>query len=343
MTTDLVNQSNRQLKLKRRPENGKDAVPEDFEVVEGPVPVPGDGQLLVQTEVLSIDAALRLGLQAGDFLFRVEVGNEIPCIGVGRVVASNSPDFQTGDYISGELGVQELSVVEAAEATRCDLGRAPAPTWLGGFGVSGLTAYFGLLEPCKPQPGETVVVTGAAGAVGSVVGQIARIKGARAIGICGSDDKCRWLTQELGYDVALNYKDPAFAKNLAEATGGKIDIIFDNVGGPVFNETLRHIAMHARIVICGATSQYANDKMEGPSNYLNIGTWRGTLFGFVIWDYVDRYGEGIDQMAKWVDEGKLKLPNDIHEGEIGDFPKLLGQMFQGGNKGKMVMRLPAAR
>lgn len=343
MTSDLVNQSNRQLKLKRRPENGKDAVPDDFEVVDVAVPEPQKGQLLVQAEYLSIDAALRLGLQAGDFLFRVESGDEIPCIGVGRVVASESPKYKVGDYITGELGVQEFAIVEADEATPCNIDLAPAPTWLGGFGVSGLTAYFGLLEPCKPQPGETVVVTGAAGAVGSVVGQIARIKGARAIGICGSEEKCRWLTEELGYDQALNYKDPNFANNLAEATNGKIDIIFDNVGGPVFNETLKNLNMHARIVICGATSQYANDKMEGPSNYLNIGTWRATLFGFVVWDYAERYHEGIDQMAQWVDEGKLKLPNDIQEGEVGDFPRLLGDMFQGGNKGKMIMRLPAAR
>lgn len=333
--------ANRLLKLKRRPSG--DALPSDFEVVEAPVDQPKAGEVLVRVLYSSVDAALRLIMHdSPDFLFRVAPGDLIRSQGIGEVIESQAAGFKPGDLVLGGLGVQDYSVVSAEGLERCDPSRAPLSSWLGGFGVSGLTAYFGLLDVCKPKPGETLVVTGAAGAVGSIVGQIGRIKGARAIGLCGSDEKCRWLKETLGYDVALNYKKADFYDQLVAATPDRVHMIFDNVGGPVFDQSIRRLSMHARAAICGATSQYNSEVMQGPSNYIAFATWRSKLEGFVVYDYADRFEAARRDMTQWIKEGRLKLIDHIVDGGPGDFPKLLQGLYQGTNRGKMILRYPGA-
>lgn len=333
---------NMQLRLKSYPADGMEAMPENFEAVAGPVPVAGDGQILVEAQFFSVDAALRLILQdSKDFLWRYNLGDLIHCEGVATVVESRSDAYKPGDMVEGAIGLQELAAVDARSVTRVDTELAPPTAWLGGMGVSGLTAYFGLLDECDPKPGETVMVTGAAGAVGSIVGQLAKIRGCRTIGITSSAEKCRWLVDVLGYDVALNYRDADFAAQLEAASPDRIDVIFDNVGGDVLNIGLKRIAMRGRVLICGATSQYVHANMQGPSNYLALGTWRAKLIGYVYLDYAARFGEARRQMADWAAEGKLRFVEDVRPGGIADFPHILRDMFSGSNKGKLVMRLPA--
>ncbi|MDA0338946.1 MAG: NADP-dependent oxidoreductase, partial [Proteobacteria bacterium] len=243
----------------------------------------------------------------------------------------------------GSLGIQEYNLAPGAKLTKCDLNIAPLTSWLGGMGITGLTAYFGLLDTGAPKPGETVVVTAASGAVGMVAGQIARAKGARAVGTAGSDEKCRFLVEELGFDAAINYKSDDFYRELRAATPDRVDVIFDNVGGPLLDTIMRRLGMHARIVVCGATSQYNNAVIHGPSNYLALATMRARMEGFIIFDFEDRYEEARWEMAGWLKEGKLKLRENIVDGTIGDYPSVLHRLYEGENVGKMMMRLPAAR
>jgi hypothetical protein len=332
---------NRQLFMKRFPEGT--AGPDDFEVREGSVPEPGDGEVLVETQYLSVDAALRLIMRdSKDFLFRVQPGDLVRGTVAGRIVESRNPAFEAGDYVTGGLGVQNYSVSDGTGLSKADTSIAPLPAWLGGMGVSGLTAYFAVTEECKPKPGHTMVVNGAAGAVGSIAGQIGRILGARVIGITGSDEKCRWLTEELGYDVAINYRKGDLYERLVEAAPDRIDSIFDNVGGRILDESLKWIGMRGVVLLCGSTSQYTEEKMEGPANYIWLGTMRARMQGFVVYDYADRFDEGRDQLAQWVNEGKLVMRENVIDGDVADFPDVFRRLYEGENKGKMVIRLPAA-
>jgi hypothetical protein len=207
------------------------------------------------------------------------------------------------------------------------------------LGLTGLTAYFGLDEVGKPKPGETVVVTAASGAVGSVAGQLARIKGARAVGVCGSDEKCRWLTGELGFDAALNYRSPDFYGELKAATPDRVDVVFDNVGGPLLDTIFRRLGMHGRIIVCGATSQYNENEIYGPKNYLALATLRARMEGFIIFDYESRYAAARREMASWMKEGRLRFRENIIDGAIADYPSVLHRLYQGESIGKTVMRV----
>ena len=339
MTTNET--TNHQLLLKRIPSGV--AVPEDFEVRETKIPQPKEGEVLVQAHYLGVDAALRLIVRdSDDFLFRVKPGDIVHGSSAGRVIESNDPRFRVGDYVQGSTGVQSFAAVAGDALEKCDIGQAPLSAWLGGFGVSGLTAYFALIEECKPQPGQTVLVNGAAGAVGSIAGQLAKLAGARVIGITGSDKKCEWLTETLGYDQAINYRDGDLYAQLAAAAPERIDVIFDNVGGSILDESLRLIGMRGIVLLCGSTSQYVAEDMAGPANYIWLGTMRARLQGFVVFDYADRYAEARSRMAGWIADGRLKIPEHVHSGGIDAFPHAFQALYEGDNLGKMVVKLPAA-
>ncbi len=219
-------------------------------------------------------------------------------------------------------------------------GLAPLPTYLGTLGMPGMTAYFGLLDIGRPAEGETVVVSGAAGAVGGVVGQIAKLKGARAIGIAGGAEKCRYVVEDLGFDAAIDYKSEDVAEGLREHCPKGIDVYFDNVGGEILDAALTRLARHARVVICGAISQYnASGAMQGPSNYMSLLVNHASMTGFVVSDYGDRYAEGVREMAGWLTAGKLVSREDIAEGGLERFPETLLRLFEGGNTGKLVLRV----
>ena len=332
---------NKQLFLKQVPKG--EAGPDDFELREAPLPEPGEGEVLVESHYLGVDAALRLIMRdSKDFLFRVAPGDLVRGGIAGKVVESRHPDFEPGDYVLAGIGCQSYGTAAGAELEKVDISQAPLSAWLGGFGVSGLTAFFAIYHECKPQPHHTVVINGAAGAVGSMAGQFAKLAGARVIGIAGSDEKCDWLVNELGFDAAVNYKEGDLYEKLQEVAPNRIDIIFDNVGGKVLDESLRLIAMHGFVLLCGSTSQYVADEMAGPSQYIWLGTMRARMQGFVVFDYAEHNATARQHMAEWIKSGKLKIPEEVFEGDIGDFPVAFQQLYQGGNKGKMVVKLPAA-
>lgn len=332
---------NTRLRLARRPKG--EAVNDDFTIAREPQPQPSAGEVLVRAEYISIDPSVRTHLNAGQsYRAMVGIGDVVDVPVAGEVVASEHPGFAAGDKVTGMLGTQEYGLAQGDLLTKADLAIAPLPTWLGGLGLTGLTAYFGLDEIGKPKPGETVVVTAASGAVGSVAGQLARIKGARAVGVCGSDEKCRWLTGELGFDAALNYRSPDFYGDLKAATPDRIDVVFDNVGGPLLDTIFRRLGMRGRIIVCGATSQYNEAEIYGPKNYLALATLRARMEGFIIFDYESRYAAARREMAGWMKEGRLRFRENIIDGGIADYPSVLHRLYQGDSIGKTIMRVTPA-
>ncbi len=332
---------NEQLLLARVPDGL--TVAEDFRVQQTALPDLEDGQVLVESHYFGIDAALRLIVRDSDeFLFRVKPGDLVHGSGAGRVIESKHPAITSGSYVTGSWGVQSHAAIDGSALEPVDVNLAPLPAWLGGFGVSGLTAYFALIEECKPQPGQTVLVNGAAGAVGSMAGQIARLAGARTIGVTGSDEKCRWLTQELGYDAAINYKTENLRERFGELAPEGLDVVFDNVGGTVLDDSLPHIAMKGVVLLCGSTSQYAQEQMAGPANYIWLGTMRARLQGFVVFDYADKYAQARGRLSQWLADGRIQLPQHVVEGGIADFPAAFRGLYEGENLGKMLLKLPAA-
>ena len=317
--------------------------PDDFEVRQAPMPTAGDGEVVVEAHYLSLDAALRLIVRdSKDFLFRVEPGDLVRNSVAGQVVESNNPDWAAGDYVVAATGVQNYGISDGSDLELCDITQAPLSAWLGGFGVSGLTAYFAIFDECKPQPGQTVVVNGAAGAVGTMAGQFAKMAGARVIGIAGGPEKCKWLVDELGFDAAVDYKDGDLYEKLVEAAPDRIDFIFDNVGGSVLNESLRWIALRGKVLLCGSTSQYSEEEISGPSQYIWLGTMRASIQGYVVYDYADRFDIARKHMAQWRAEGRLSFPEHVYEGDVPDFGQAFHDLYSGRNKGKMVVKLPAA-
>jgi NADPH-dependent curcumin reductase CurA len=333
--------SNTQLRLARRPRG--EATINDFNITREPVARPGSGQVVVRAEYISIDPSVRTHLNAGQsYRAMVGIGDVVDVPVAGEVVESSHDGFAPGDKVTGMLGTQEYAVVSGEVLTKVDTSLAPLPTWLGGLGLAGLTAYFGLEEVGKPKPGETVLVTAASGAVGSVAGQLARIKGARAVGVCGSEEKCRWLTEELGFDAAVNYRSPDLYRDLKEVTPDRIDVVFDNVGGPLLDTIFRRVGMRGRIIVCGATSQYNESEIYGPKNYLALATLRARMEGFIIFDYADRYDAARREMAGWRKEGRLRFLENVVEGSIADYASVLHRLYGGENLGKMIMKLTAA-
>jgi hypothetical protein len=330
---------NHQVRLAARPVG----VPKrsDWNFTEEAVPEPAEGELAVKVSHLSLDPAMRGWMNEGKSYIRpVAIGEVMRAGGAGKVIASKHPGFRVGDDVAGSFGVQEYAISDGKGVRKVDTRFAPLTAYLGVLGMPGLTAYFGLLDIGKPKPGDTVVVSGAAGAVGSVVGQIAKIKGCRAIGIAGGADKCRYLSEKLGFDGAVDYKSEDVKAALKTHCPQGIDVYFDNVGGDILDAALARLALHARIVICGAISQYNNTTpVKGPANYLSLLVNRASMTGMVVFDYAERYGEAAREMAKWVAEGKLIGKEDVVEGGIDAFPEALLKLFKGENLGKLVLAL----
>jgi NADPH-dependent curcumin reductase CurA len=332
---------NHQYRLAARPVGlPKDT---DWELTEEAVADPGEGEVLVKVKYLSLDPAMRGWMNdARSYIAPVELGAVMRAGAAGEVIASSHPGLQPGDHVSGMLGIQEYAVVKGDSVTKVDPNLAPLPVWLNTLGMPGLTAYFGLLDIGAPQEGQTVVVSGAAGAVGGLVGQIAKIKGCRTIGIAGGPEKCRHVEEELGFDVAIDYKSENVMQALHQHCPEGIDVYFDNVGGDILDAALALLARHARVVICGAISQYnATGAMQGPSNYMSLLVNHASMTGYVIFDYLDRAAEGVREMGRWLSAGKLKSVEDIATGGVEAFPDTLLRLFRGENLGKLVLEVNA--
>lgn len=334
----MTAQINRQFQLAQRPVGA--ATRDTFAYVETPVGEPGPGQILVKNQYLSLDPAMRGWMNdAKSYIAPVAIGDVMRALGVGKVIASQHPDFKVGDEVNGALGVQDYFLGEPKGFYKVDSQRAPLPLYLSALGMTGMTAYFGFLDVGLPQTGDTVVVSGAAGAVGSVVGQIAKIKGCRVVGIAGGADKCRYLVDELGFDGAIDYKAEDVNVGLKRECPKGVNVFFDNVGGDILDAVLARLAPKARVVICGAISQYNNkEAVRGPANYLSLLVNRARMEGMVVMDYAGRFPEGFKDMAGWIAEGKLKSKEDIVEG-LETFPETLAKLFSGENFGKLVLKV----
>jgi NADPH-dependent curcumin reductase CurA len=330
---------NRQVRLAARPVGLPR--PGDWNLTDAPVGEPGEGEILVKVEYISLDPAMRGWMNEGKSYIRpVGLGEVMRAGAAGRVVASRNPRYGEGDAVTGGFGVQEYAISDGRGVQKVDTALAGLPTWLGALGMPGMTAYFGLLDVGKPEPGQTVVVSGAAGAVGSVVGQIAKIKGCRVVGIAGGAGKCRMLVEELGFDAAIDYKGEDVKAKLREHCPDGIHVYFDNVGGDILDAALARLAMRARVVICGAISQYnSTEPPRGPSNYLSLLVNRASMTGMLVLDYVERHGEAAREMARWMAEGRLKAREDVVAGGIAAFPDALLRLFRGENTGKLVLRV----
>jgi NADPH-dependent curcumin reductase CurA len=329
---------NQQFRLAARPVGM--VTREDFELVEEPAPEPDEGQALVEVQYLSLDPAMRGWMNdARSYVPPVGIGEVMRAGGVGRVVASRNPELAEGTHVSGIFGVQRYALTDGRGVSTVDPDRASLPTYLGALGMPGLTAYFGLLEVGKPREGDTVVVSGAAGAVGSLVGQIAKIKGCQVVGLAGGEEKCRMLVDELGFDAAIDYKNDDVPKALREHCPKGIDVYFDNVGGTILEACLARLAMRARVVICGAISVYnSTEPPRGPANYLSLLVNRASMTGMIVFDWADRYAEGVSQMAEWLAEGRITAREDVVEG-FETFPETLQMLFTGQNNGKLVLKV----
>ncbi|CAN7753045.1 NADP-dependent oxidoreductase [Variovorax sp. LjRoot130] len=338
--TDLSQLSNKQFVLRQRPSGlPKES---DWQQVKTTVMAPENGKVLVAVTFISVDPAMRSWMNEGkSYMEAIAIGDVMRAAGAGLVLQSDDARFSVGDAVLGAFGVQEFATMNANELTKIDISNVPATAYMGALGTPGFTAYFGLLEIGKAKFGETVLVSGAAGAVGSVVGQIAKIKGCRVVGIAGGAEKCAHLVNNLGFDAAVDYKQSDARAQLSKACPEGVDVYFDNVGGEVLDLALGRIRRGARIVVCGAVSQYNNvARGNGPRNYMSLLMNRATMEGFVIFDYEKRYPEALHALRGWLAAGWIKSYEDVLEG-IETFPTALQRMFEGGNTGKMLIKLPA--
>ncbi|MBT3479186.1 MAG: NADP-dependent oxidoreductase [Candidatus Marinimicrobia bacterium] len=329
---------NKQFKLISRPIGMPTR--ENFEYSELSTPSLKEGELLVQSKYISLDPAMRGWMNDGkSYIPPVGLGEVMRAGGVGEVLESNNPKFIKGDFVQGLLGVQSHPISNGEQLTKIDPNLAPLPLYLSLFGLTGMTAYFGLLSVGEPKEGDTVLVSGAAGATGSVVGQIAKIKGCRVVGIAGGQEKCDYIINELGFDAAIDYKSDNLLRALKTSCPDGVDVFFDNVGGDILNLVLTQINMNARVVICGAISQYNNTTpIKGPDNYLSLLVNRARMQGFIVFDFASQYGEAAKQMGQWLAEGKLKSKEHIVEG-IDTFPETLLMLFSGENFGKLMLKV----
>jgi NADPH-dependent curcumin reductase len=306
---------------------------------------PGDGGVLVKTLALSLDPAMRGWMNdVKSYIPPVGIGEVMRAGGIGKVVASQNPKFAVGDVVSGALGVQEYATIAQDEVQRSGLFKidprlGSATQWLNVLGMPGMTAYFGLLDVGPPRPGDTVVVSGAAGAVGQTVGQLAKIKGCRVVGIAGGRAKCDWVVNELGFDACIDYKAGDVKAGLKEHCPKGVDVYFDNVGGDILDDVLARLARGARIVICGAISQYNNTTpVQGPKNYLSLLVHRARMEGMVVFDYADRFPVAVAELAGYLKDGRIRAKEDVVKG-IETFPEALTKLFTGENFGKLVLQV----
>ena len=338
---------NHQVRLAKRPEGA--ATREHWRFTTEPVGEPAEGGVLVQVLSLSLDPAMRGWLNdAKSYIAPVAIDEVMRAGGVGRVVASKNPKFTVGDTVYGTLGVQEYALVAQEELKRSglvkiDLGMGTINQWLNVLGMPGMTGYFGLMDVGQPKPGETVVISGAAGAVGQTVGQLAKIKGCRVVGIAGGQAKCDWVVKELGFDACIDYKaGPGAVREGLKAHCPKgVDIYFDNVGGEILDAVLARLARKARVIICGAISQYNNANsmpQAGPRNYLSLLVNRARMEGIVVFDYADRYHLAVAELAGYLRDGRMKSKEDVVVG-LDTFPEALNRLFSGQNFGKLVLQV----
>lgn len=328
---------NHQFRLAKRPVGMVQR--SDFEYAEAPVAEPGEGEVLVKILYISLDPAMRGWMNEGkSYVPPVGIGEVMRAGAVGRVITSRDPNIAVGDHVVGVLGVQEYAVAKGKGLTKVDPKLVPLPVYLGTLGMPGMTAYFGLLEIGQPKAGETVVVSGAAGAVGQVVGQIAKIKGCRVVGIAGGADKCAYL-RSIGFDAAIDYKHEDVKAALRQHCPKGVDVYFDNVGGEILDHVLARLRRKARIVICGAISQYnSSTGVQGPKNYMSLLVNRARMEGIVVFDYADRYPVAIAELAGYLKDGRMKSREDVVTG-LDTFPESLVKLFTGENFGKLVLQV----
>ena len=346
MTSPAGAATNHQVRLARRPVGLP--VLADWSFTAEPVAPPEPGGVLVKTLMLSLDPAMRGWMNEGkSYIAPVGIDEVMRAGGIGVVLASENPAFAIGDHVSGALGVQEYARFGSRQLGRGELARIDlrigTPTqWLNVLGMPGMTAYFGLLDVGQPKPGETVVVSGAAGAVGQTVGQLAKIKGCRAVGIAGGPAKCEWVVRELGFDACIDYKAGPVKEGLKAHCPNGVDVYFDNVGGEILDAVLTRLSRHARIVICGAISQYNNtEAVKGPANYLSLLVHRARMEGMVVFDYAERFPQAVAELAGYLREGRMKSREDVVAG-IETFPETLLKLFRGENFGKLVLEVAQA-
>jgi NADPH-dependent curcumin reductase len=331
-------QTNRQVRLAARP-SGLPRLA-DWQFTNEAVPTPGAGEFVTEISHLSIDPAMRGWMNAGaSYVPPVEIGAVMRAGGIGRVTASNNDGFAVGDYVYGTFGVQEYATSDGRGVLKLDLSLAEPTAYLGVLGMTGLTAYFGLLDTGRLKEGDTVVVSGAAGATGSVVGQIAKIKGCRVIGIAGGQEKCRLVTEEFGFDAAIDYRLPHLRRTLRELAPRGVNVYFDNVGGEILDDVLTCLARGARVVICGAVSQYNETQVRGPANYMMLLVARASMTGFLVFDFADRYPEAMAELTGWYRAGRLVSRETLVTGGVEDFPETLLKLFEGANTGKLILAL----
>jgi len=335
----MAQAKNRQWRLARRPTGAITSA--DFRFSESEIPEPGEGEVLVRNVYLSCDPTQRGWMARDTYVPAIPLGEVIRSFAGGEIVRSRDPRYRQGQHVQGLFGWQDYAVAKPGVSGPISVipDEFPITSGLSALGLTGRTAYFGLLDVGRPKAGETVVVSGAAGATGSVVGQIAKVLGCRAIGIAGGQDKCDYLTGELGFDAAIDYKNADVGAALARLCPKGIDVFFDNVGGPTLDAALGALAMHGRVVICGAISTYNDDgPVVGPKNYINLLVRRGRMEGFLVLDYMDRIEEATTSLEGWLREGKLKDHVSVVEG-FENAPAALARMFKGENLGKQLVKI----
>lgn len=334
----MTAETNRQFLLAKRPVGA--ATRDTFTYQQVPLAEPGDGQIVVKNQYLSLDPAMRGWMNEGkSYIPPVGLDEVMRALGVGKVIASKHPGFAVGDYVNGALGVQDYYVGEPRGFYKVDPKLVPLPVYLSALGMTGMTAYFALLEVGAPKAGDTVVISGAAGAVGSIAGQIAKLKGCRVVGIAGGKEKCAYLVETLGFDGVIDYKNEDVLAGLKRECPKGVDVYFDNVGGDILDAVLSRLNYKARVIICGAISQYNNkEAVKGPANYLSLLVNRARMEGFVVMDYADRFVEAGQEMAGWLDKSQLISKEDIVEG-LETFPESLLKLFSGENFGKLILKV----
>ena len=313
----------------------------DFKFVDTDIPRPDQGEILVKVHYLSMDPAMKGWMEnRGGYMAPLAIGDVMRAFGVGEIVESQSDRFKAGEFICGLLGWQQYSLMDGADASLYTVDPSyPLSAYLGVLGVTGFTAYFGLLDIGKPKEGEVVVISGAGGAVGTTAGQIAKLKGCRVIGIAGSDEKNLWLKESLGFDEVINYKTENVADKLDEYCPNGMDIYFDNVGGDVLDLALDRLRKFARVVLCGGISRYnKTGQIPGPENYFNLIFRSALMQGYIVGDYQARYPEALDNLKAWLESGKLQYAEDIQPG-IENLPDTMMRLFDGRNKGKQLAKL----
>lgn len=332
--------TNRVCKLIKRPQPGL-VTSDVFAIGDEDAATAGAGEFRVRIEYISLDPAMRGWMNEGrSYVPPVPLGSPMRAFAAGRIDQSNHPHFKVGDAVQGLFGVQQYAVSNGEGVVKIDTASAPMERWVGGLGMPGWTAYFGLLDVGQPKAGETVVVSAASGAVGSIVGQIAKIKGCRVVGIAGGPEKCRYVRDDLGFDACVDYKAGNLAKDLKAACPAGIDVYFENVGGEILDTVLMQMNTFGRIPVCGLISAYTATKLpEGPKNLRAVLTQRLTMRGLIVFDWADRIPEAIRELGAWHKAGKLKIREDVREGGIDAYPDVLNLLYTGGNFGKLVLKV----